>query len=217
MADSAEVLGVVDEMLLHGFSAVWAEQSIPPSAMIIFFPIPGPVKALFRYFVDLCLLRLGPQDMPASWPLFWLLIPVNLLLTLILAGDSFGTLFNALVAALLDLLMLLAWLRLLLMFKGYPLRYVQSATALLGSSVVLSLLAIPLSLVLGDTNPENMTAQQQTFSTLLLLLVIWSLVVTANIFRQALSVNFLLGMGLVLTYWVSSILLRSVLFPLEVG
>lgn len=172
------------------------------------------MKPLLRFFVELCLLRAGPQDLPAAWPLFWLLMPVNLLIGMLLIGAGLGGLDKAFFAAMVDALVLLGWLQLLLVFKRHPARFLQSATALLGSGALLGLLALPLQLSLGDGgNAEGLDLVSQTLSLLVLFLMVWSMVVTANVLRHALEVGFGLAMGLSLCYAVLTTLLVGLLFP----
>jgi hypothetical protein len=172
------------------------------------------VKRLLQFFVELCLLRAGPQDLPASWLLFWLLLPLNLLLGLLLIGDTLGGLDKAFLGALVDLLVMLGWLELLLVFKRHPRRFLQSATALLGSGVLLGLVTLPLQLALGDRGGTGeLELLTQTLSLLVLFLMLWSMVVTANVLRHALEVGFSLAMGLSLCYAVLTTLLVAVLLP----
>ena len=102
------------------------------------------MNALLTYFVRLCLLRSTPQQLPASPTLFWISLGANLLAGVLLVAAARADLFQALLEGLADslLLLLLLWLALWLRARGG--RFVQSATAFLGASTLLALIAVPL-------------------------------------------------------------------------
>ena len=102
---------------------------------------------LLNLFVDICLLRAGPQDLPGSGFLLLLTVLLSLLTgTLVIVG-TFGTLGAALAAQMLDILLLLGLLRLLLQLTGKSARYQQTASALFGSGVLINLVTMPLQLL----------------------------------------------------------------------
>jgi hypothetical protein len=92
---------------------------------------------LFQFFVDLCLLRRNPQDLPASTALFGVILVVALFAGLLLAltaGAGFG---QAFAQSVLDLLLLLGVLHVALKATDKQARYVQTATALLGADALI--------------------------------------------------------------------------------
>ncbi len=160
------------------------------------------VIALLNYFFELCLLRRKPQDLPASSALFALILVVNLLVGVVMLQGRFGGMAPALVVGLIDTLLLLGGLWLLLRWRGHPARLVQSATALIGSSVLLALVAIPL---LSMVAPEP-TAGSGLASLLYLLLMIWAHVVMGHILRHALDVPLGNGVALAIAFTLLSTL-----------
>ena len=169
------------------------------------------MKSLLFYFIDLCLLKARPQDLPASPVVLWLILPLNVLVGVALVGNTFGGLDKAMLAAMLDMVLLLLWVWLLLAFKRHPGRFTQSATALLGSTTLVGVLLIPLQLLVGDGSDVGPLAAMA--GTLLFLLMIWLLVMVTYIFRHTLEVGIALAFGLALTYFVvTNVIIRS-LFP----
>lgn len=168
------------------------------------------MKALFDYFLALCRLRAGPQDLPAAWPLFWLILPLNLLAGALLIAPDVGGPDRGFLAALLDLMVILSWVWLLLAFMGRQARYLQTATALLGSNAVLATSALPLQWMAVNGAPA-------VAEVLLFVVMAWSLVVIAHILRHALEVGLGLAMGLALTYSVVTSLIINLFFPVSGG
>ena len=85
--------------------------------------------ALFRFFVELALLRRGPQDLPASPVLLALLAGLNVVVGAANGTDLFGGARAAFGANLLDLLLSMLLLFALLQFKGHLARWQQTAMA----------------------------------------------------------------------------------------
>lgn len=149
--------------------------------------------ALFNLFWDICLLRKGPQNVPASLDLLRLSLVAycgsGLLAVLLdMPQTSFG-LALLLTAADVALLTALAYLGLYLL--GRLGRFTQTLTALAGVGTLLQLIALPLGLwyqhaLASDGAPELP-------AMLWLLLLAWSIVATGHILRHAFSVSFGLG------------------------
>jgi len=156
---------------------------------------------LFNFFVDLCLLRRAPQDLPASPYLFAVMLTVSVLVGAAGVSDMIPGI-AALAASMLDAVIAMVLLKLLLRVKNFDNRFLQTATAVLGAGIILGLLAIPLQLSL---NEEVMQSESGALVSLVyLLLLIWIQVVIGHILRHALSVSMLLGVGLALTYSIIS-------------
>lgn len=155
---------------------------------------------LLNVFVDICLLRAGPQDLPGSVFLVLLTALLSLLTgTLVIVG-TFGTLHAALTAQLLDILLLLGLLRLVLQFTGKSARFLQTAAALFGSGVLINLVTMPIQL-LGSGGSS--TSDSGGLSGLLyLFLILWALVIVAHIVRQALEVRMASGILISLAYFL---------------
>ena len=159
------------------------------------------MNRLFRYFIALCLLRVGPQDLPASPFLFRLALALNLLVGVVLIGDNFGGPVRALFAASLDIALLLMWIyALLAVFGTGTQRFVQSATALLGGGALTGLLALPLEAMNGAVDAGTMLGT--LVGGTLLFVMLWSMVVVAHILRHALEIRMGSAIWMTLVYSV---------------
>lgn len=154
---------------------------------------------MLRIFVDLCLLRAAPQDLPAARTLLGVTLAAYALVSLMLAAAQLS-LSRALLYALLDTLVLALLTHTLLILRRAPARLPQTLSALAGTGAILGVIAWPLT-----TLDEP--------SWLLFILLIWSLAVSANILRHALSVS--LGVALLasLGYLLMGFAVTGALLP----
>lgn len=166
---------------------------------------------LFRIFLEVCLFRRGPQDLPASQLLLLLSLAAHLLASWILALPALGP-YRSLAAAFTDTLVLVGLTVALLAQQDRSARFGQTTTALAGTGALVSLLATPpvywlyhLRQAGGDT---------ATLNLLILLLMIWSIAVTAHIMRHALSTNLAAGAVLAVLYFFVTVMVRDLVFPI---
>lgn len=154
------------------------------------------------------MLRRAPQDLPASASLFLIVITLSVIVGAIGVSDVIPG-FAALAASMLDAVIIMILLRLVLMIKSFSERFLQTATALFGSSTILGLIALPLQLIVGDGSSEQAIAPMLSLAYLVLL--VWVQIVIGHILRHALNVPLMLGVGLALTYSVlSGIIIQSI-------
>ena len=163
---------------------------------------------LLNFFVDLCLLRRAPQDLPASQSLLVMVLVVNALAGIVLGVQTWAGAGVALAATALDIGALLGLLWIALQVRGVTPRFTQSATALLGAGTLFTLLAMPLQPLLDA--PEEMEAGALVY----LLLLVWVQLVYGHVLRHALNLNLVSGVALSLVYTFSSAVLIELLFPL---
>lgn len=168
------------------------------------------LQALIYFFFEICLLRRAPQDLPASDVVFRLVLAGNLLIG-ILVGMMGGQRFAVgVLHSVAHLALLLSVLYGGLSWMQRRARFLQSATALLGTGLILGLFAlIPIGLLL----PMESASEEAGLTVLLLLaLFAWSVVVTGHIVRHALDLTLGQGVAIAILYELSSlVLLRSVL------
>lgn len=120
--------------------------------------------------------------------------------------------WEALLAGLLDTLLLSALTLSVLHLQRLPNRFKQTLTALAGTSTLIGVVAIPLSswLYLAHEASRDTTAP----ALLTLLLIGWSLTVAAHILRHALSTVFIMGLVLAMVfYWITVNILNAI-FPI---
>ena len=164
---------------------------------------------LINFFIDVALLRRAPQDLPASMIVFVLVVLLNVIVATVGVASLLPGV-SAMAAAMTDAVLVLVLLRLVLMIQNHSARFIQSATAIFGSGILLGLIALPLQLSL-DGAAEN-TQVPAIVSLAYLVLLVWSQLVIAHILRHALDISFALGVGLALVYSVLSGVIIQTLF-----
>lgn len=170
------------------------------------------LSALFHAFLDICLLRRGPQDIPAS--------PILLLFTLILytigsviVARSSLDLAPAVQSALAETVLMCVLTYIFLRVFGLGTRWIQTATAIAGTNFVLAIIALPLLAWLVYARTQNLDA---TIPALMFLaLVIWHIAILGHIFRHALSQGFASGILVALGYYWLVLLAINRLVPIE--
>lgn len=156
-------------------------------------------------FVDICLFKRGPQDVPASWFLFGLVLIAYLIvgeLLLMVESDWLEAGMQALTEA--GLLLIFCWV--ILYFTGKTPRFLQTTIALLGTDAIIS---TPGALLLQwwVAHPE-----MRLFQTALFALMLWHIAVLAHILRHALSRPLVYGAALALLYILVTYQLMSMIF-----
>lgn len=165
--------------------------------------------ALIHYFIELCLLRRAPQDLPASLALLQVLSLVYLAVGVLVGAVTGQGPGIALAQTLVDIAVLLGLLYAGLRWRGRLPRFLQAASALVGSGALLSLLVlIPLGLAPGGED-----AGLTGFAALLFLaLLAWSLVVMGHILRHTLDLPLVQGALIAVAYNLLAYSLLGALF-----
>jgi hypothetical protein len=163
---------------------------------------------VLQRFIEVCLLRAGPQDLPASRFLVAVALglygAVGLVLGLRALSPGEAMLVVTLdVGLLAGLLFVLLWIRQLLN------RYLQALTALLGTGAVLEVVAAPLLFWQQTWSADAMTPAMVAGSLLFWAWLLWSLVVIGHILRHTLSTVFPVGIMLGLLYMFVSFSIMS--------
>ncbi len=167
-------------------------------------------RTLFGHFFRICRLQDGPQDLPAAPLLRNLALSLYLLLSLATSALNMP-LGQALLAAAIDIGLLVLLTSLLLMLRGFSARITQTLTALAGASVILSLFSLPMLIWLHAAREAQGDATIP--SLIMLALVIWNLLIIAHIFRHALSTLFAAGLLLAIGYFWLQLVILSALLP----
>jgi hypothetical protein len=150
---------------------------------------------LFKAFVDIALWRKGPQHLPASIVLLAIVAALDGVLTLIFTHGVDPAQKHLPLRILLEVVFSLGWIWLLLAVFRRPERFVQTATAIFGTSVLLTPLMFGMQGVLGNLADGSLLAVPMRLG--LLTLYVWYLLINAHIVRSALEVN--LFMAIILT------------------
>lgn len=155
------------------------------------------VIRLLQLFIDILLLRAGPQDVPASRVLLAAVLAASLTASALLALETFPA-PTAMVATGLELVLTAALLALLLGLSGHGARFVQTFTALCGTGALLALLAWPLfGIVMGRPADDGLGLMAML---MLWGLYAWSILVIGHILRHALEIGLMRGMLFALAY-----------------
>lgn len=165
--------------------------------------------ALVKPFVDICLLRLGPQHLPASGTLLGVALLAHVLTTVALATATHGV-AGALLEGVLGTLVPCLLIAGTLYVQRFGARLVQTLAALAGSGSVINVIALPLASWLQGTPPPD-GAGADLARIAVLLLMGWSIAIAGHILRHAMSVSFIVGIVLALVFsWISVALVRAV-------
>ena len=159
------------------------------------------MEALFKLlktFINLCLLRANPQDLPAAPVLTVGALLAYMLVSVGLSAPDLG-LGRAASWAVLDTLVLAILTHSALLIRRFPERLYQTLTALMGSSALLGLAAWPL------INSQNTVLQ--------IVLLLWNLAVVAHILRHALSVPLALGFIVSFGYFTLELMVSLPFMP----
>lgn len=149
---------------------------------------------IIKTLLGICLWRAAPQDLPVSNSLL-----VSALIAYGLA-DVIGVLDNlsmdsAVLAAAVDILLLVAATNLLLHWRNLENRFVQTLSALAGCGALLSLVAWTIAEVSrGWFPPAWMWAP----------FLVWYTLVFGHVLRHALSMSLAAGVGVSLLYLILS-------------
>jgi hypothetical protein len=163
-----------------------------------------------RLFVQIALLRRGPQDLPAS----------VLLLTLTVIGYAC---VNAALSSVLppvadwpeqlalDVLFMLAWYFVVLRLCGRRERFLQTATAVFGFQTVLTPPLVAVEWLVGRYAHDS--AWQLPLGVAGLAVVIWLIAANSHVVKAALEWSSGASVALVILQIVAGQLLQLALFP----
>ncbi len=175
------------------------------------------MAALLRDVIEVCLLRRGPQDLPFSPPAVMGFTAGLLGLQLAFAAYHDAGPMALVARALVTLLILFGATRALLRFRAMENRATQTLLALAGTSLLFSLVMMPLALVmrpyLGNEDPP---ASMMLFALAAVFMFFWKLRVEAAIWRQSLEIPVSAAYLLTLALLLGEALLLFALLPAQV-
>ena len=168
-----------------------------------------------KLYLDIALLRRGPEDLPVSYPLLYGTLAVFLGLNagLTVAFRPSGD--NWLAQLLVSVVFTLLWYRVLLAVFGRGERYLQTMTAVLGFGCVVAPIIVPAAGAMARyaDKPEQATP----FLLVLLPLAIYLIYVSARILRAAIErPMFQCVMLVLLQTFLEPLLLASLFGPVPV-
>ncbi|MCU7852873.1 MAG: hypothetical protein KZQ80_11715 [Candidatus Thiodiazotropha sp. (ex Monitilora ramsayi)] len=164
------------------------------------------MKSLINTAVDLCLLRMGPQDVPASQTLLLVSFVLNFIVGVLMVIGFKADLTRAFLETLFQIVLMLGALYLALNITKRLSRFNQTATALMLSGLLLGLMVLPLVI-------WNQRSQSTESGLLILVLMFWSIVVLGHILRHTFEMPFNIGVASAVIYTLLSWNLTALLFP----
>ena len=167
--------------------------------------------ALFNRFFDLTLMRLPPQEFPASRFLLMLVLTLFALLTFMSNFVLTENLAYSLARSGMSIGTVGAAAALLLFATRRAARWQQTVTALYGGEVVLMVFMLPV-LVAYVLNIENLFIMISQW-----LLIIWEIAFIAHVYRNALDSSMATGVIVAIVYIVASAVLKQELLPFPAG
>jgi len=157
------------------------------------------VLNLLRTSWAICVLRKGPQDMPYSFIFFWLALLINAFIgwgQLSLQQEGGLALTETVGLVAVSLLYVYALLR----FSGGMERYIQTISAMMIAGAMVVLLIWPIVhvflYVMKNNEQGSFVFLWANLSVLILVVFanIWTLLISAHIFRHSLNQNFFVGL-----------------------
>ena len=143
--------------------------------------------SLLKLFISICLLKKGPEDIPASPVLLKMVVAFYLAVSTLLYWVQNGAWLNGVIHAVAEFLVAWGAVGALLWVSGFANRFLQTMIGLLGCDALIALVAIPI-ISLSDG------------SALILVLIGWSIAITGHVFRRSLSHSLSFGVGVALLY-----------------
>lgn len=166
---------------------------------------------IIRAFFNICLLKIGPQDLPKSNVFMMLTLIAYIIINTISELLSYH-IAQSFLLALIHVGILVFLISSLLYINQYPQRITQTITALVGADILLNLLALPIGFWL-------IQAEQYGFdmglpSILLLFLSAWTVTIYAHILSNALDVHFFVAIIIVFIYVMVTFSILTRFFPI---
>ena len=160
------------------------------------------MSSVIKILFDICLLRKGPEDLPANSSLMWGLVGVSLTVSIFLGMIIYDT-HTAVFSAVLGLLFSFVFTKILLIKK--PERFIQTFSAMLGAIALINLISSPVVAPLSNEALDKNIASILSFLSLVLL--VWIVVVYGSIFSRAISSTFGYGVAISVGYVFLSIVI----------
>ncbi|NOX09072.1 MAG: hypothetical protein GXP22_06235 [Gammaproteobacteria bacterium] len=165
-----------------------------------------------KMWVELCRLRIGPQNIPFSHTLLLLALCAYVLSNIAISLVSVG-IAQAVMVSFIDALLLTLFLRLTLYIRGASARFIQTLTALMGVGALVGLLVLPLIQVMTRSQLDELPPPPVVL-LLWVFLVLWSLVIMGHILRHALSLKLSTGIAVGVLYTMLSFMVVQSIFPM---
>lgn len=170
------------------------------------------MSALLNKFIQIALLREGPQELPGLSMVLWIAVAavfVTSLAGLLFAYPLHGAVFRSLAAIAIPAAILYAALHL----KSRQSRFLQCYAAICGASAVVYVLALPLMPIFFSANVSTLAGK--LVIVFMLALDVWMLLISAHIFRHTFDVGMSTGVSLALGLMVLTLVAIEAVTPVS--
>lgn len=171
------------------------------------------MKAIVDLFWNLCLLRVGPEQMPTANLFVVTVLAANLLVSALVGltspiGNSVAT---ALSAPVISAAVLASGTWLMLQAKGVPQRFTATLTALLGADVLITAFNWPLIMLMRPgAEPDGM---QFLLGIGQFALIFWWVTISGFVFARALEVSRTQGVAVAVFIVLATLIITFSIFP----
>lgn len=162
------------------------------------------MKSLTRTLIDICLLRESPLATSSSRVVSMGLVGLHWSLGSVLSAFRLPP-EQSIASSLLGTLLVVALTQSFLLFRGLGERFFPTLNAMVGTDLIFGLVAVPLSAWFYNA-PDSGISQ-----LLSLVLIAWSIAVTAHIMRHSLSVTPSIGFLAAMSYTFVSFFIASLI------
>jgi hypothetical protein len=147
-------------------------------------------------------LRAGPQTLPAAPGLLTAIVVVDLLLSVAVLSTGLDS-GQALLMVAMSIGAGLLFCYAALYLRSLSNRFLQTATALFGTDIIITLVAMPLSFIaIQPLAPDGTGTLGPDVALGLLIVTVWVLAVVGGIFRHALELSWPAALAVALAYVV---------------
>jgi hypothetical protein len=166
------------------------------------------------YFWQMCLLRVGPEKVPASLPVMSMVLAAYLLVAFISVNITRPTVgFGALLGSLLiGVAVECVLVYGILSFKKFSARVIPTLTSLFGTNAIILLLLMIINLVLVYPEIEllGMIAESAFW-----MIFFWWMAIVGYIFHKAMNISVFLGIAMAFTLELLTNLASQAFFPTQ--
>lgn len=174
------------------------------------------MAALLRLLWNLCLLRSGPEQLPASSALLGLVLMANIIFSALVALSApvAPGLLKALSLPIVAAAVVAAATWLVLRLKQLSPRFPQTLTALLGADGLITALSWPLLLFAGPETIDEGGAGVWVLLLGQLALIFWWVSIAGFIYQRALDATRTQGVSVAVLVILASLIIGSALVPM---
>jgi len=170
-------------------------------------------KTLLRVILDICLIKKGPKDIPESIGLLKVAFFTYFVSgTLLLANDV--SWFDAAIQALIEALLLGAFVYGVVRFFSLERRFSQSMTAIYASGTLITTLSVPYVFMVASLSKHK--ELKNIAGIVVFWILCWSLIVMTNVIRETIEKKLWISLLLTFCYMYLSHLVISFVYPVNV-